>query len=78
VAECFETSRQPHPASADWAEALRLRGLVTLERRDNGILICPCPRFTCDDIFATKLQIGSAPSDEKPDDVEVTGDDFLF
>ena len=63
---------------ADWVEALGLRGLVTLERTDNGILIRPCPRFTWDDIFATKLQIGSAPPDENPEDVEVTGDDFLF
>jgi hypothetical protein len=63
---------------ADWAEALGLRGLVTLERTDKGILIRPCPRFTWDDIFATTLQIGSAPPDDNPQDVEVTGDDFLF
>jgi hypothetical protein len=63
---------------SDWAEALGLRGLVTLERTNQGILIRPCPRLTWDDIFATELQIGSAPPEENPEDVEVTGDDFLF
>ncbi len=63
---------------ADWADALGLHGLVTMERTDNGILIRPCPRLTWDDVFATKLEIGSAPPEENSEDVEVTGDDFLF
>jgi hypothetical protein len=63
---------------ADWAEALGLHDQVALERTDNGILIRPCPRFTWDDIFATKLVIGSAPPDQNEDDVELTGDDFLY
>lgn len=63
---------------ADWAEALGLRGQVTLERTDNGILVRPWPRFTWDDIFATKLTIGSAPPDQNEDTLEVTGDDFFL
>jgi hypothetical protein len=63
---------------ADWVEALGLRGLVSLERTDNGILIRPYPRLTWDDVFATKLTIRSAPPDQPEDDLELTGDDFLF
>ncbi len=63
---------------AKWSEDLKLQGVVALERTSEGILIRPCPRFTWDDIFATKLVIGSAPLDQNEDDLEVTGDDFLF
>jgi hypothetical protein len=63
---------------ADWAEDLGLHGVVNLERTDNGILVRPCPRFTWDDIFATKLTVRAAPPDQNEGDVEVTGDDFLF
>jgi antitoxin component of MazEF toxin-antitoxin module len=63
---------------ADWAEALGLRDQVTLEQTDSGILIRPCPRFTWDDVFSTKLTIGSAPPDSKEDELELGGDDFLF
>jgi hypothetical protein len=63
---------------ADWAEALGLHSQVTLERTDDGILILPGPRFTWDDIFATKLTIGSAPPDPNKDELELTGDDLLF
>jgi hypothetical protein len=63
---------------AEWVEALGLRGLVRLERTDGGILVRPCARLTWDDIFATKLVIGSAPADKNDDAVEMTGDDFLF
>jgi len=38
---------------ADWAEDLGLRGQVTLEWTENGILIRPGPRFTWEEIFAT-------------------------
>jgi predicted DNA-binding antitoxin AbrB/MazE fold protein len=34
-------------------------------------------RATWDEIFATKLVIGSTPADDKEDDFEVTGDDLL-
>jgi hypothetical protein len=63
---------------ASWVAAVGINGLVTLEWKDDGILVRPCTRLTWDDISATKLQIGSAPHDENPGDVEVTGDDFLF
>ena len=63
---------------ADWVEALGLRDLVRLERTDSGILVRPCARLTWDDIFATKLVIGSAPPDQSENAVEMTGDDFLF
>jgi hypothetical protein len=65
---------------ADWAKALGLRDRVTLEQTENGILIRPCPRYTWDDVFATKLTIGSAPAatNENADALELTGDDFLF
>ncbi len=63
---------------ADWADALGLHNQVVLVRTDEGILVRPCPRATWDDVFATKLIIGSAPPDQTADEVEVTGDDFLF
>jgi hypothetical protein len=63
---------------ADWAEGLGLRGRVTLERTADGILVRPCPPVTWQEIFATRLTIGSAPPDADEGDVEVTGDDFLF
>jgi hypothetical protein len=60
---------------ADWAEALGLRGLVTLERTADGILIRPGPPPSWDHFFATKLTTGPpAPPEE---DIEVSGDDLL-
>jgi hypothetical protein len=63
---------------ADWAEALGLRGLVTLERTDNGILIRPCPRLSWDDIFAAPLSIRPGNAATAPEVTEVSGDDLLF
>jgi len=63
---------------ADWMQSLGLHGLVALERTNDGILVKPCPSATWDDIFATKLIIGSASSDTNEDSLELTGDDFLF
>ena len=63
---------------AAWVDALGLRGRVTLERTEDGILIRPCPRATWEAIFVTKLTIGSAPPDQDEDHVELTGDDLLF
>jgi antitoxin component of MazEF toxin-antitoxin module len=63
---------------ADWMQALGLHDLVTLERTNEGILIRPCPRATWEEIFATKLVIGSAPPSQHEDSEELTGDDFLF
>jgi hypothetical protein len=63
---------------ADWMRDLGLHGLVALERTSDRILVRPCPRTTWEEISATKLIIGSAPPDQNENDVEVTGDDFLF
>jgi hypothetical protein len=63
---------------AEWVDALGLRGRVTLEQTNDGILVRPWPRLTWDELFATKLVIGSAPPDQDEDDVELTRDDFLF
>jgi hypothetical protein len=63
---------------ADWAEALGLNGQVVLERTSAGILVRPFRRLTWEEIFATKLIIGSAPPGKDDDDVELTGDDFLY
>ncbi len=63
---------------ADWAEGLGLSGLVTLERTDKGILIGPCPRFTWDDIFATRLSVQPGNPAAPPDVSETSGDDLLY
>jgi len=63
---------------ADWAAALGLHAVVCLERTAEGILVRPCRPVTWKEIFASKLMIGSAPSDQDESTVEVTGDDFLF
>jgi hypothetical protein len=63
---------------ADWAEAFGLRGLVTLERTDNGILIRPRPRCTWDDFFATRLSVRPGNPDTTPEVTDVSGDDLLF
>jgi hypothetical protein len=38
----------------------------------------PPPRVTWEEISATKLVINSAPPDPNDDELEMTGDDFLF
>ena len=63
---------------ADWAEALGLRGLVTLERTDGGILVRRGPRFTWDDIFATRLSVRPGNPATAPEVTEISGDDLLF
>jgi hypothetical protein len=60
----------------DWTEALGLRGQVSLERTENGILIRPGPPKSWAEFFASKLSIGAPASPEE--DIEVTGDDLLF
>jgi hypothetical protein len=68
---------------ADWAKDLGLQDKVALHKTSEGILVRPCPpensaQKNWDDVFATKLIIGSARLDAKQDDeVELTGDDFL-
>jgi hypothetical protein len=63
---------------AEWAKALGLHGLVALEMTAEGILVRARRAATWDEIFSSKLVIGSAPPDQNEDMVEVTGDDFLF
>jgi hypothetical protein len=63
---------------ADWVEALGLRGLVTLERTDNRILIRPDPRFTWDDIFATRLSVRPGDAATIPEVTDLSGDELLF
>jgi hypothetical protein len=63
---------------AEWADALGLHAFVTLDRTAEGILVRPCRQATWEEIFATKLVIGSAPRDQNEQAVEVTGDDFVF
>ena len=63
---------------AEWAEALGLHNQVILDRTNEGIFVRPCPPITWNEIFATKLIIGSAPPQENDDTLELTGDDFLF
>jgi hypothetical protein len=62
---------------AEWVEALQLRDRVALEQTPDGIVVHACPRATWDEIFATKLVIGSAPANQN-EEVALTGDDFLF
>jgi hypothetical protein len=62
---------------AEWTDGLGISGLVTLERTDDGILVAPCPRFTWDDIFATRLSVRQGDSAIPPDISELSGDDLL-
>ena len=63
---------------ADWADAFGLHKVVILDRTNEGILVRPCPPATWEEIFATKLAIGSAPPEDQEDAAEVSGDDLLF
>ena len=62
----------------EWTEALGIGQLVLLDRTDQGILIRPCPAVTWDEIFANRLTVKPASTDTDKEDVEVTGDDYLF
>jgi antitoxin component of MazEF toxin-antitoxin module len=59
-------------------ESLGLQGFVAVEQVDGALLVKPCPRFSWDDISASKLVIGSAAPGQDDDTLELTGDDFLF
>jgi hypothetical protein len=64
---------------ADWAETLGLRDRVVLAKTPDGILVQACPPATWQEIFASKLTIGSACADVTDAAAEEgTGDDFLF
>lgn len=60
---------------AEWTEALGIRERVRLDRSEQGIMIRPCPPTTWEEIFATRLSVGTVRNDEIQ---KVTGDDFLF
>jgi hypothetical protein len=63
---------------ADWAETLGMRGSVSLELTDQGILIRPGPRVTWDDIFATRLSARPGDPATPPEIAEISGDDLLY
>jgi hypothetical protein len=63
---------------ADWVATLGLRGLVALDWTSSGILIRRVPPTTWDDLFATKLAVGSARPQQTTEAPEETGDDLLF
>jgi len=63
---------------ADWAQALGLAGVVVLEKTAEGIVVRPIRRKTWDEIFANKLIINSAPPADNEDDLDDSGDDFIF
>jgi predicted DNA-binding antitoxin AbrB/MazE fold protein len=65
----------PDPCAVEF-EPRAVKPATKLAGADAGAALSS--RLTWDDIFATKLVIGSAPPDRNDDDVEVTGDDFLF
>jgi hypothetical protein len=70
------------PIPPDWAKDLPVNSVVSLERTPEGILIRPLgpqpPRLTWDEVFATKLVIGSAAPDADDKELELTGDDYIF
>jgi len=61
---------------AKWLKELGIERSVLLDRKEEGILVRPCPPFTWDEIFATKLDIH--PWNGQSEDIEVTKDDLLF
>jgi antitoxin component of MazEF toxin-antitoxin module len=63
---------------AAWMEELGIHGAVLLDKTSEGILVRPCPRFTWDDIFATRLTVRPGDPASAPDVTEVSGDDLLF
>jgi hypothetical protein len=63
---------------ADWVEALCLHTLVALEKTADGILVRPHPRATWDEVFATKLPIGSAPPGKDEDELKIAADDLFL
>ncbi len=60
----------------DWVDEFALSGFAALEKAPDGILIRACSRTTWDDVFADKLPVGSR--DTASDDLELSGDDYLF
>jgi hypothetical protein len=63
---------------AEWADALGIHDRVVLDRTAEGILVRPCLPVSWDNLFATKLTIGSAPPEKDDENFEVAGEDLLF
>jgi hypothetical protein len=65
----------------EWAEELGFEREVQLERTASGVLVKPAPEAEAvpswEEIFASKLEIGSGLNDEK-EDLEPSGDDYSF
>ena len=69
-------TRQPRPTSCRLGRGPWPQWAGHAERTDVGILIGPCPRYTWDEIFATKLSVRPGDSAAAPDISEVSGDDL--
>jgi hypothetical protein len=63
---------------ADWSQSLGIDKVVVLERTDEGILVRPAAAASWNVFFANKLTIGTEASEEKDEELEVSGDDLLF
>jgi hypothetical protein len=60
----------------EWVKALRLQGMVILDKTDEGILVRPCPPVSWDDVFATKLPIGQTSPEAQ--ELEIHMDDLFL
>jgi len=63
---------------AEWTEAFGLQDQVVLVKTDQGILVCPHPRMSWDDIFASRLSVRPGDPATAPEVTEVSGDDLVF
>jgi hypothetical protein len=61
---------------SEWVKALRLQGMVLLDKTDEGILVRPCPPASWDDVFATKLPIGQTSPESQ--ELEIHTDDLFL
>ena len=61
---------------SEWVKALRLQGMVLLDKTDEGILVRPCPPASWDDVFATKLPIGQTSPESQ--ELEIDTDDLFL
>jgi hypothetical protein len=61
---------------AEWAQNLGTQ--VVLDQTPDGILIRPYPKATWDDVFASRLIVGSAPQEDIDAKSEAAGNDLLF
>ena len=61
---------------AEWVAALGLRGMVVLDKSEQGILVRPCSPASWDEVFATKLPIGQ--TSPEAEDLEIHPDDLFL